>query len=83
MDTDFSNSHNLVEPRGETSRPFGIRVTLIDSDPFRRLLPEKWETFHWYADSAERDAALEDMRARHRYSRLGDAPAIRYEPIDR
>ena len=80
---DISNSHNLVEPAGQADRRFGIRVSLIESDPFRRLLPDQWETFHWYADAAERDLSLDDMRARHRYSRMGDAPAIRYEPVDR
>ena len=83
MDLDISNAHNLVEPRDDIDRPFGIRVSLIESDPFRRLLPDEWETFHWFADAAERDAALEDMRARHRYSRLGDAPSGRYEQIER
>jgi hypothetical protein len=82
-DMDISNSHNLIEPPRDRDRPFGIRVTLLESDPFRRLLPDQWETFHWYEDAAERDAALDDMRARHRYSRIGDEPAVCYEPIDR
>lgn len=79
----ISNAHNLVEPRKDQEQRFGIRVSLPESDPFRRLLPAQWETCHWYADAATRDAALDDMRTRHRYSRMGDSPSVRYEPVDR
>ena len=80
---DISNSHNLVDRRAKEERRFGIRVSLSETDPFRRLVSDQWETFYWYAEANERDTALEDMRARHRYSRLGDEPAVVYEPVDR
>lgn len=80
---EISNQHNLVDAPDDGERSFGIRVSIDDSDPFRRLVPENWETFHWYADAATRDRALADMSARHRYSRMGDAPTVRYEPVER
>jgi len=78
-----SNAHNLVDQDSDRERRFGIRASLAESDPFRRLVSEQWETFHWYADAATRDRALSDMSSRHRYSRLGDAPTVHYEPVER
>jgi hypothetical protein len=80
---EVSNSHNLVTPPPEQDLRYGIRVTLARSDPFRRLVPEKWEMVHWYPDAETRDQALQDMSSRHRYSRMGDAPATCYEAIER
>ena len=80
---EVSNSHNLVNPPPEQELRYGIRVSLTTSDPFRRLVPEKWEKIHWYPDAATRDRALQDMSSRHRYSRMGDAPTTRYEAIER
>lgn len=80
---EISNEHNLVDAPEPGERRFGIRVRIPESDPFRRLLPENWETYHWYPDAAARDRALADMSARHRYSRIGDAPTVRYEPVER
>ena len=79
----ISNAHNLVDQDSDRERRFGIRVSLAESDPFRRLVSAQWETFHWYADAAARDQALSEMSSRHRYSRLGDTPAVNYEPVDR
>lgn len=79
----ISNPHNLVHAQTDAAHPFGIRATLPESDPFRRLLPDAWETYQWFTTSAERDRALEDMSARHRYSRIGDAPTVNYAPVDR
>ena len=79
----ISNPHNLIDKDSARERRFGIRVSLAESDPFRRLVPGQWETFHWYADAVARDQALSDMSSRHRYSRLGDAPTVQYEPVER
>jgi hypothetical protein len=79
----ISSQHNLVDAQTGATHPFGIRATIPKSDPFRRLLPDAWETFQWFATIAERDRALEDMSARHRYSRIGDEPSVIYEPVDR
>ncbi len=80
---EISNQHNLVDTPDDSERRFGIRVSIAESDPFGRLVSEDWETFHWYADAPTRDRALADMSARHRYSRLGDAPTLRYDPVER
>lgn len=79
----FSNQHNLVSTRTNGEKRHGIRVSLAENDPFRRLVAEDWESFHWFTGIAERDAALHDMRRRHEYSRIGDSPVVQYEPIDR
>jgi hypothetical protein len=81
---DLSNRHNLRGPQpGPDTLRFGIRVTMPASDPLRSLLGNHWQKEHWFASSAERDDALLEMGKRHAYSRIGDTPSIRLEPIDR
>lgn len=63
------------------SRPFGIRVSLPDDDPFVGIIGDNWSTTHWYATQAERDRAMRDMQRTHEYSRRSDKPAIRLEAI--
>ncbi len=79
---EISNEHNLAEQRG-LPRPFGIKVTLNREDPFRNLVDDGWENFHWYATDEQRDAALEDLRGTHRYSRRGDRPSLVYEKVEK
>ncbi len=79
----FSNPHNLVSAPQVGAQRYGIRVSLAENDPFRRLLAADWTSFHWFTEVAERDAALADMSRRHEYSRIGDAPTLRYEPVER
>jgi hypothetical protein len=73
--------HNLREPMPQ-SRPFGIRVRLRKSDPFRNLLGDDWEKQHWYATRAERDEALAQMSSRYVYFRPGDQPVLDFERVD-
>ena len=80
---EISSQHNLIDKPEDREKRFGVRVRLAKSDPFRYLLQDQWETFHWYANAAERDRAIRDMSKRHRFSRIGDRPSLRYEPVDR
>lgn len=68
--------HNLRKPIHAEQRPYGIRVTLREGDPFRNLLGPEWQKFHWFATARERDLALAEMSRKHEYSRPGDAPAL-------
>jgi hypothetical protein len=76
----ISNAHNLNAPP-PAAKPFGIRVRLRARDPFTRLVGADWQKLHWFATERERDEALADMAARHRYSRRGDEPSVVYEPV--
>jgi hypothetical protein len=67
----------------EAPRRFGIRVTAPPRDFFSNLVGQDWQTFHWFVTREERDRALADMGARHRYSRIGDVPSLILEPVDR
>ena len=81
---DYSHRHNLVEPsRAGRERNWGIRVTLPPSDPFNNIVGPGWEKFHWYATESERDRALEKMRTRHGYYRIGDEPSLVFETVRR
>lgn len=79
-----ANPHNLSNPPTHIAeRRYGIRVTLPPGDTFRAIIGDDWETTHWYADEASRDQALAEMARRHQYSRIGDAPRIVLEPVQR
>jgi hypothetical protein len=76
-------AHNLRAPVIDVPRPYGVRISLAASDPFRNLLGADWHRVHWFADAASRDAALTELSRKHEYSRPGDRPALVYERISR
>lgn len=76
------HAHNLARPLPE-QRPFGIRVRLRSSDPFRNLVGNDWSREHWFATREERDQALQEMSGRYLYFRLGDQPTLEYEAVER
>ncbi len=79
---EICHPHNLNDDP-TTPKPYGIRVSLPPGDTFARLLGADWERTHWYASEHERDQALADMRSEHLYSRRGDRPTVRFEPVER
>jgi hypothetical protein len=79
---EICHEHNLSREIDE-SKPYGIRVTLPPGETFMRLIGADWERCHWFATTAERDRALEDMASEHLYSRRGDRPTVRFERINR
>ena len=81
---EFCHQHNLVEPEtAGRDRSFGIRVTLPVTDTLRKVLGDDWERLHWYRTEAERDAAFQQMAARHGYYRKSDSPTQVLEKIVR
>ena len=68
---------------GNAERRFGIRVTAPPRDFISTLVGADWQAFHWFVTREERDRAMQDMGARHRYSRIGDDPSIILEPLER
>ena len=76
------HEHNATR-RLDEPRPYGIRVRIKPRDTFARILGPDWEQTHWFATAHERDKALADMASEHLYSRRGDQPTLRFEPIDR
>jgi hypothetical protein len=76
------HEHNTIHDL-DIARPYGIRVHLKPRDTFARVLGTDWERTHWYATKLERDRALADMASEHLYSRRGDLPTLRFEPIER
>lgn len=77
------HAHNLNVRESRRQKRFGIRVTLPSTDPFRRVLGEEWQKFHWYETPAQRDQALAEFSKRHMYSRVGDRPSLVFEKIER
>jgi hypothetical protein len=79
---DICHAHNLNREPAERRR-FGVRVRLTSADPLSRLLGGELDKTHWFATASERDRALADMAGEHLYSRRGDRPSLRFEPVDR
>ena len=79
---DICHEHNLNRKSNERHR-YGVRVRLTAADPLHRLLGGEFERTHWFATAIERDRALADMAGEHLYSRRGDRPTLRFEPVDR
>lgn len=80
----ISQPHNLRgNPDSRNQRPYGLRVSLLANDPFRKLLGQDWSKTHWFASAAERDLVLADMSRKHEYSRPGDRPAMRFEKVEK
>ena len=77
------HTHNLHRPITLEQRPYGIRITLRDNDPFRNLLGPEWQRFHWFATARERDQALVEMSRKHEYSRQGDRPALVFTKVEK
>jgi len=75
------NEQNLRQPL-PVNKPFGIRVRLRKSDPFRNLVGGDWQKEHWFATARERDATLVQMRGRYVYFRPGDQPALDFDKVD-
>lgn len=74
--------HNLIrDPDAE--RRFGVCVRLTAADPLQRVLGGDFERTHWFRTRTERDRALADMADEHLYSRRGDRPTLRFEPVER
>ena len=81
---DYCHQHNLVDPAiAGAERSYGIRVTLPAGDTMQKILGADWETQHWYASEADRDAAFEQMAIRHGYNRDTDSPTQILEKIVR
>lgn len=81
---DISNPHNLRRPvTPPEALRHGIRVSLPPGDTFNLVLGRDWHREHWFASTAERDAALREMGKRHAFSRIGDTPSIVLQPIER
>lgn len=78
----IQSAHNLRQPQTPAQHPYGVRVSLLANDPFRKILGPDWQRVHWYATAEARDAALAEMSRRHDYSRPHDAPALVFTKID-
>jgi hypothetical protein len=79
---DVCDAHNLNTP-ARTERRYGVRVRALPGDSLARVIGADLERVHWFASRVARDRALADMAAEHLYSRRGDRPTLRFEPVDR
>ncbi len=68
-----------------TNKRYGIHMSLPPDDPMRasHLLGDDWENTRWYESESERDRALEDLRRKHPYYRIGDHPSLLLRKVER
>jgi hypothetical protein len=78
---DICHPHNVNKPL-DAPKPYGVRVSMRSNDTFARLLGTGWHREYWFATREERDAALDDMAGEHKYSRPGDKPTLKFEPVE-
>jgi hypothetical protein len=78
----IANEQNLAREPDPPAKPYGVRVRLRAGDPFARLVGTDWQKTHWFATSADRDRAVEEMAREHEYSRIGDRPALLFEKTE-
>ena len=76
------HEHNLADPPPKKA-PFGVRVKLRSTDPFKNLVGTNWSKEHWFGTREERDQALAEMSGRYVYFRPGDEPALEFEKVER
>jgi hypothetical protein len=71
--------------RNSANKRYGIHMSLPPGDPMRaaHLLGEDWEATRWYASEHERDLALEELRRKHPYYRIGDHPSLILRKLER
>lgn len=76
------HEHNISQPLPKQC-PFGLRVKLRSTDPFKNLIGGDWSHEHWFATREERDQALVEMSGRYVYFRPGDRPTLDFEKLER
>ncbi len=79
----IANIQNMNRTIPVLPQPYGIRVRLRHGDPFAKLVGADWQKTHWYFTAGERDRMLDDMSRKHEYSRIGDAPALVFEKVEK
>jgi hypothetical protein len=79
---DICHAHNLGNAHSDSLR-FGVRVRSLPGDMLQRVIGQDLERVHWFETRVARDRALADMASEHVYSRRGDRPTLRFEPVER
>lgn len=77
------HEHNRRAGSGSTPKPFGLRLSLPEGDPMRKLLGDDWHEYQWFASEAARDARVAELTGRFVYYRNGDRPTFVVEPVER
>ena len=60
--------HNLRNPDAAIQRPYGVRITLKQGDPFRKLLGADWNKTHWFRSEERRVGKECHLTCRSRWS---------------
>jgi len=80
---DICHEHNRRAGPGPASRSFGLRLSLPDGDPMRKLLGDDWHQFQWFESEKARNAKIEELTGRFAYYRKGDRPTFVIERVER
>jgi hypothetical protein len=81
--TDPCHDHNRSRPRVAERKPWGLRLSLPEQDPMRRLLGDDWHEYQWFATEEDREAKLDQLCGQFIYYRKGDKPGFVVERVNR
>lgn len=82
-DMQSCHEHNRRLGAPLRSGDYGIRISLADADPMRKLLGDDWEQHHWFETARERDRRLQALTDQFVYYRKGDKPQLVCEKVER
>ena len=80
---EICHEHNRRAGSVSAPGPFGLRLSLPEGDPMRRVLGDDWHQVQWFESERARDAKLAELTGRFAYYRKGDRPTFVIERVER
>lgn len=80
--TDTCHEHNRSRPVPSGPRAWGLRLSLPEHDPLRRLLGDDWQEYQWFASEQAREAKLAQLERQFIHYRQGDIPSFVLERVN-
>lgn len=80
---DICHEHNRRAGSASRSGPFGLRLSLPEGDPLRKVLGDDWHQVQWFDSERSREARIAELTGRFVYYRRGDRPTFVVERFER
>lgn len=78
---DICHQHNRRAGTGATRKPFGLRLSLPEGDPMRKLLGDDWHQVQWFESDEARERKIGELTGQFAYYRKGDRPTFVIERL--
>jgi len=80
---DICHEHNRRAGLHRQPGAYGLRLSLPEGDPMRKLLGDGWCQFQWFESERARAEKIEELTGRFAYYRKGDRPTFVIELVQR